>query len=88
MHQTFLKTLSVVFKHQAPRNVLHCGGSRACPSGSRRYGQTFFLDMELGSNTRGDAEAIMNILRVITSAGGARPKAIIALDDNGHVMSN
>ena len=32
-------------------------------------------------------EAILHILRVGTSAGGARPKAVIAINDEGHVLS-
>jgi serine/threonine-protein kinase HipA len=35
----------------------------------------------------GNNEAIMDILRVGTSAGGARPKAIIALNEYGNVIS-
>lgn len=34
-----------------------------------------------------DNEAIMDILRVGTSAGGARPKAIIAMNEHGNVIS-
>ncbi len=34
-----------------------------------------------------DAQAIQEILSVGTSAGGARPKAIIAINDEGHVLS-
>jgi len=34
-----------------------------------------------------DADAIQDILSVGTSAGGARPKAIIAVNDQGHVVS-
>ncbi|MBU1640484.1 MAG: type II toxin-antitoxin system HipA family toxin [Proteobacteria bacterium] len=45
------------------------------------------LDATLGNNSRENNEAIMDILRVGTSAGGARPKAVIAMNDKGHVMS-
>lgn len=45
------------------------------------------LDVNLGDNGKVDNEAIMDILRVGTSAGGARPKAVIAMDDLGHVLS-
>ena len=45
------------------------------------------LDVELGRTGKGDAEAIIDILRVGTSAGGARPKALIAMDNNGNVIS-
>ncbi len=39
-------------------------------------------------NEQSNAEALLDILRVGTSAGGARPKAIIALNDNnGQVLS-
>lgn len=34
-----------------------------------------------------DADALLEILRVGTSAGGARPKAIIAMDEHGNVRS-
>lgn len=44
------------------------------------------LNVELDID-RENNEAIMDILRVGTSAGGARPKAIIAMDKNGHVIS-
>ncbi len=43
------------------------------------------LDVSL--NNSDNANAILDILRVGTSAGGARPKAVIAMDNNGHVMS-
>jgi len=43
------------------------------------------LTAQLGSSE--DAAAIKDILSVGTSAGGARPKAIIAVNDRGHVVS-
>ena len=49
--------------------------------------QRLSLDVEIGSSEKENAEAIMDILRVGTSAGGARPKAVIAMDDKGNVMS-
>ena len=45
------------------------------------------LSVELGNSSRENADAVMDILRVGTSAGGARPKAVIAMDDKGNVMS-
>ena len=45
------------------------------------------LDVRLGKSEKDHADAIMDILRVGTSAGGARPKAVIAMDDSGNVMS-
>jgi serine/threonine-protein kinase HipA len=45
------------------------------------------LAVQLGASDDGDAEAIQEILSVGTSAGGARPKAIIAVNDHGHVLS-
>ncbi|MBW2658659.1 MAG: type II toxin-antitoxin system HipA family toxin [Deltaproteobacteria bacterium] len=45
------------------------------------------LDVTLDDSSRHNNEALTDILRVGTSAGGARPKAIIAMDDNGHVIS-
>ncbi len=49
--------------------------------------QRLHLDVEIGDEEKPNAEAIMDILRVGTSAGGARPKAVIAMNDQGHVMS-
>ena len=49
--------------------------------------QRLALDVELGDDEKGNAEAIMDILRVGTSAGGARPKAVIAMDEGGNVVS-
>ena len=43
------------------------------------------LTAQLGATE--DAAAIQDILSVGTSAGGARPKAIIAVNDRGHVVS-
>lgn len=45
------------------------------------------LDVQLNHSENDNADAILDILRVGTSAGGARPKAVIAMDDKGHVMS-
>ncbi len=45
------------------------------------------LDARLGTGERPDEEALRDILRVGTSAGGARAKAVIALDAEGHVLS-
>jgi serine/threonine-protein kinase HipA len=45
------------------------------------------LDVSLDESEKGNAEAILDILRIGTSAGGARPKAVIAMDKNGKVMS-
>ncbi|MDO9263921.1 MAG: HipA domain-containing protein, partial [Desulfosalsimonadaceae bacterium] len=45
------------------------------------------LNVGLGPSEKENAEAVMDILRVGTSAGGARPKAVIAMDGNGNVMS-
>jgi len=45
------------------------------------------LDVSISRSDQGNAEAIMDILRVGTSAGGARPKAVIAMDQQGNVMS-
>jgi len=45
------------------------------------------LDVEIGSTKKENAEAIMDILRVGTSAGGARPKAVIAMDMVNNVIS-
>jgi serine/threonine-protein kinase HipA len=49
--------------------------------------QRLALDVEIGTNEKENAEAIMDILRVGTSAGGARPKAVIAMDNENNVMS-
>ncbi len=45
------------------------------------------LDTQLGISEYADGEAIMDILRVGTSAGGARPKAVIAMNAAGRVVS-
>jgi serine/threonine-protein kinase HipA len=45
------------------------------------------LDVQLGETEHDNADAILDILRVGTSAGGARPKAVIAMNDAGSVMS-
>ena len=45
------------------------------------------LDVSLDGSGKEHADAIMDILRVGTSAGGARPKAVIAMNDKGDVMS-
>lgn len=45
------------------------------------------LNVDIGSNEKENAEAIMDILRVGTSAGGARPKAVIAMNSKGHIIS-
>jgi len=49
--------------------------------------QRVALDAGFSSDEQGNAEAIMDILRVGTSAGGARPKAVIAMNDAGKVVS-
>ena len=41
----------------------------------------------IGSSDGESADAIADILRVGTSAGGARPKAVIAMDARGHILS-
>ena len=45
------------------------------------------LDISLGESERDNADAILDILRVGTSAGGARAKAVIAMDNKGNVRS-
>ena len=46
------------------------------------------LDVGIGNTEKENTEAIMDILRVGTSAGGARPKAVIAMNDKtGKVVS-
>ena len=45
------------------------------------------LDVRVGGTEHDNADAILDILRVGTSAGGARPKAVIAMNDQGNVMS-
>lgn len=45
------------------------------------------LDARLGESEKDNADAIRDILRVGTSAGGARPKAVIAMDDKGNILS-
>ena len=45
------------------------------------------LDVSIGESEKDNADAILDILRVDTSAGGARPKTVIAMDDNKKVIS-
>lgn len=45
------------------------------------------LDARMGDGDGPDREAMRDILRVGTSAGGARPKAVIAMNDAGRVLS-
>jgi len=45
------------------------------------------LEVSIGKSAKANADAILDILRVGTSAGGARPKAVIAMDKDGNVMS-
>lgn len=45
------------------------------------------LNVELVRDDRAGREAMLDILRVGTSAGGNRPKAVIAMNDEGHVRS-
>lgn len=45
------------------------------------------LDVAFCESEKENAEAVLDILRVGTSAGGARPKAVIALNEQGKVMS-
>lgn len=49
--------------------------------------ERFSLDTHLGPDRETTNEAITDIIRVGTSAGGARPKAVIGMDDQGHVIS-
>lgn len=45
------------------------------------------LEARFGGSDREDGEAMRDILRVGTSAGGARPKAVIAMNADGQVLS-
>ena len=45
------------------------------------------VSIDIGDSEKEHAAAVMDILRVGTSAGGARPKAVIAINDKGSVMS-
>lgn len=45
------------------------------------------LDVELGAGDKDKSEALTDILRVGTSAGGARPKAVIAMNRQGKIIS-
>lgn len=45
------------------------------------------FDVSLGTSDRENQQAIADILRVGTSAGGARPKAVIAMNNQGRVLS-
>jgi len=45
------------------------------------------IDVRLSCSHKETAEALLDILRVGTSAGGAVPKAIIAMNAEGHIIS-
>ncbi len=45
------------------------------------------LDVDISGSEKENAEALLDILRVGTSAGGARPKAVIAINQQGKVIS-
>lgn len=45
------------------------------------------LNVQLGESDHENADAILDILRVGTSAGGARPKAVIAMNEKGEIIS-
>lgn len=45
------------------------------------------LQVDINADERMSQEALTDILRVSTSAGGNRPKAVIGLNDEGHVLS-
>lgn len=45
------------------------------------------LDTNMEGSAEAKADAILDILRVGTSAGGARPKALIAMNEKGNVIS-
>lgn len=52
-----------------------------------RKGLSVQLSERGREDSRENTDAILDILRVGTSAGGARPKAVIAMNENGDVMS-
>lgn len=45
------------------------------------------LDVQLAGSGRQQAEAMLDILRVGVSAGGAVPKAVIAINEENHILS-
>ncbi len=45
------------------------------------------LDVRLDVPDQNKAEAMHDILRVGVSAGGAVPKAVVAINDEGHILS-
>lgn len=45
------------------------------------------LDTNLNPGGSGQTQAMLDILKVGISAGGARPKAVIAINDKGHILS-
>ena len=45
------------------------------------------LDVDIGNSEKENSEAILDILRVGTSAGGTRPKAVIAMNNEGNIIS-
>lgn len=45
------------------------------------------LDVSFSDDEKGNGEAMLEILRVGTSAGGARAKAVVAMNEEGHIVS-
>ena len=45
------------------------------------------LNAKMGSDEKENSDALLEIIRVGTSAGGARAKAVIAMDSKGHIRS-
>ena len=45
------------------------------------------LNVNIGKSDKENSEALLDILRVGTSAGGARPKAVIAINNKGSIIS-
>jgi len=45
------------------------------------------LDVSFADNEKGNTEALLEMLRVGTSAGGARAKAVVAMNSQGHIVS-
>lgn len=50
-------------------------------------GDRIGLDVQLKGSDQQKADAMLDILRVGVSAGGAVPKAVIAINDDGHIIS-
>jgi len=78
----FLPTVNQGFERAVPVEV-----AELVKLAQHIMSQRMKFEANLGATQQENAEAILDILRVGTSAGGARPKAVIAMNEAGNVVS-